>query len=158
MIIRTLVTLILLMMLPIVGYADNDRTKGLFPTESILNSINNTENVPKNSSNQDMLKTKDKAKQEIITLRENHRIWAITAICLTSVISLLIVIFALHKMNGLASDMVGASGLNFIVFGTIILVTVSDTDQQLTAAIGVLGAIAGYLFGSLKEKTSHAQK
>lgn len=45
---------------------------------------------------------------------------------------------------------VGATGLVYIVFGTILLVVIANTDAQLTAAIGVLGAIAGYLFGRLR--------
>lgn len=40
-----------------------------------------------------------------------------------------------------------ATGLIYIVFGTIILVVIANTDQQLTASMGILGAVAGYLFG-----------
>jgi hypothetical protein len=49
-----------------------------------------------------------------------------------------------------ADDIVHASALVLLIFGTIILVVIVNADQQLTAAIGILGAIAGYLFGSLK--------
>ena len=48
-------------------------------------------------------------------------------------------------------DIVSGAGLILIVFGTIILVLIVDTSEQLTAAIGILGAIAGYLFRSTQE-------
>jgi hypothetical protein len=35
-----------------------------------------------------------------------------------------------------------------VVYATILVVMIGKTDQQLTAAIGILGAIAGYLFGA----------
>jgi hypothetical protein len=34
-----------------------------------------------------------------------------------------------------------------VIFGTIILVIISTTESQLTASMGILGAVAGYLFG-----------
>jgi drug/metabolite transporter superfamily protein YnfA len=50
---------------------------------------------------------------------------------------------------------VGATGLVYIVFGTILLVVIANTEAQLTAAIGVLGAVAGYLFGRLQQERGH---
>ena len=73
-------------------------------------------------------------------------------LCLLSISSLLIVLIFLRKTNHSASDIVNAAGLNLIIFGTIILVLVVDTTEQLTSAIGVLGAIAGYLFGTIQRK------
>lgn len=45
-------------------------------------------------------------------------------------------------------DVVSISGLILIIYSTLILVIIADADQQITAAIGILGAVAGYLFGS----------
>jgi hypothetical protein len=45
-------------------------------------------------------------------------------------------------------DIVHGSGLVLVVFATVLVVTMAETEQQLTAAIGILGAIVGYLFGS----------
>jgi drug/metabolite transporter superfamily protein YnfA len=53
------------------------------------------------------------------------------------------------------AHIVGATGLVYIVFGTILLVVIANTEAQLTAAIGVLGAVAGYLFGRLQQDRSH---
>ncbi len=44
-------------------------------------------------------------------------------------------------------------GMMFL-FGTIILVLIVDTNEQLTAAIGILGAVAGYLFRSAQENNN----
>lgn len=72
-----------------------------------------------------------------------------------AVISLFTVLIFLYKLNATARDVVNGSGLILIIFGTILLVMVVETSEQLTAAIGILGAIAGYLFGSIqKEATS----
>lgn len=49
-----------------------------------------------------------------------------------------------------AMHIVGATGLVYIVFGTIILVVIANTEAQLTAAMGILGAFAGYLFGRFR--------
>jgi len=51
-----------------------------------------------------------------------------------------------------ATHVVGATGLVYIVFGTIILVVIATTEAQLTAAMGILGAVAGYLFGRLRRE------
>lgn len=38
-------------------------------------------------------------------------------------------------------------GLLSVIHGTIIIMLMAHTDQQLSAPIGIMGAIAGYLFG-----------
>ncbi len=78
--------------------------------------------------------------------------WYIFALCMLSLISLVTVLLFLKSTPHSARDIVNASGLNLIIFGTIILVMIVDTSEQLTAAIGVLAAIAGYLFGTMQRK------
>ena len=78
--------------------------------------------------------------------------WYIFALCLLSFVSLITVLLFLKVTPHSARDIVNASGLNLIIFGTIILVMIVDTSEQLTAAIGVLAAIAGYLFGTMQKK------
>lgn len=72
------------------------------------------------------------------------------SLCLAS---LYVVLYFLKSGAGSPRDMVNSAGLILIIFGTIILVLVVSTSEQLTAAIGVLGAIAGYLFRSVQEDT-----
>jgi hypothetical protein len=45
---------------------------------------------------------------------------------------------------------VTGTGFIYIVFGTVVLVTWSDNKDQLTASMGIMGAIAGYLFGRMR--------
>ena len=81
---------------------------------------------------------------------EFYYVIILSAMCL---ISLSIVLFFLLRLKKDAQpkDIVSGAGLIIIVFGTIILVLIVDTSEQLTAAIGILGAIAGYLFRSAQE-------
>jgi hypothetical protein len=62
----------------------------------------------------------------------------------------LLVLRCLPRTEDSATHVVGATGLVYIVFGTIILVVIATTEAQLTAAMGILGAVAGYLFGRLR--------
>lgn len=59
------------------------------------------------------------------------------------IITILMKITPLHQAN----DIVTVIGLVSVIFGTILLVLVVDTSETLTAPMGILGAIAGYLFG-----------
>ena len=71
-----------------------------------------------------------------------------------SVLSLVIVLLFVYKTTHTARDIVNASALIVIIFGTILLVILVDTDEQLTGGIGILGAIAGYLFGTMQRRES----
>lgn len=84
--------------------------------------------------------------------QERNKLIEVVILCLLTLISLVIVLSYLSKSPGFSSsDMVNATGLIFIISGTIILVIMADTEQQLTAAIGILGAVAGYLFGTMRK-------
>jgi len=54
----------------------------------------------------------------------------------------------LCKTQASPVDIVHGSGLVLVVFATVLVVSMAETDQQLTAAIGILGTIIGYLFGA----------
>ena len=66
----------------------------------------------------------------------------------------LIIIIILMKMtpDHQAKDLVTIVGLISVIFGSILLVLVVGSTDQLTAPMGILGAIAGYLFGSAQKK------
>ncbi len=81
----------------------------------------------------------------------NNEFWYVIVLACLSVVSILIVLYFLKmRTDSTSSDIVHAAGLPLIVFGTIILVLIVDTSEQLTAAIGIMGAIAGYLFRSVQ--------
>ncbi len=92
----------------------------------------------------------DKSKQTLE--RIENEFWYVIVLACLSVISLLIVLHYLKlRQDAAPRDFVSAAGLSMIIFGTIILVLIVDTSEQLTAAIGILGAIAGYLFRTAQE-------
>jgi len=66
----------------------------------------------------------------------------------------LVIITFLMKItpNHQARDLVTSVGLVSVIFGMILLVLVVDTDEALTAPMGVMGAIAGYLFGTAQRR------
>lgn len=67
--------------------------------------------------------------------------------------TLLIITFLMKITTHRATDLVTIIGLVSVVFGTILLVLVVDTTETLTAPMGILGVIAGYLFGTTQRKT-----
>ena len=82
---------------------------------------------------------------------ETIHFYEILVISIVAVLSLIVALwFLTRKPEYSSSDIVHATGLIFIVYGTVFLSLTATTDQQLTAAIGVLGAVAGYLFGKMK--------
>ncbi len=91
----------------------------------------------------------DKLLQEYRLAQEEYAYWEVMILAIMAVVSLTIVL-TFMKLNGTCKprDMVTTAGLILIIFSTIILVLVADSQEQISAAIGVLGAIAGYLFGS----------
>lgn len=81
---------------------------------------------------------------------EFYYVIILSLLCLIS-LSLVLTFLIKLKHDTRPKDIVSGAGLTLIVFGTIILVLIVDTSEQLTAAIGILGAIAGYLFRSAQE-------
>lgn len=88
---------------------------------------------------------------------EFYYVIILALLCLVS-LSIVLTFLTRLKQDAQPKDIVSCAGLILIVFGTIILVLIVDTSEQLTAAIGILGAIAGYLFRSAQEGPERQQK
>lgn len=70
-------------------------------------------------------------------------------LAVVAVVSLVVVLgFIKSGKQFQPRDMVNATGLVLVIFSTIMVILLSDVGVQLTAAMGVLGGIAGFLFGS----------
>lgn len=82
--------------------------------------------------------------------QERNRLIVCVILILGLVASLEIILRYITRTSYTSNSIVNASGLVLIVFGTIYIVVLSDNEQQLTATIGILGAIAGYLFGTME--------
>lgn len=80
---------------------------------------------------------------------------------IASILAVILVIFQVLVFRVLSShpdytirDMLNIMGLILIVFSIVLVVIIADTSEQITTAVGVLGTIAGYLFGSLNSGRS----
>jgi hypothetical protein len=82
--------------------------------------------------------------------QQKDKLWFAAILGTVALLANIIVLSFLRQYKQSAPYVVSATGLVYIVFGTIILVVIANTEAQLTASMGVLGAIAGYLFGRLK--------
>jgi len=151
-------TLIILSTLfsPLISTAENDLLKAL-QSDKFLEAPEKTKKEVQEpqykyqpSSAGDILLSQDAKAQQFFLQGARFRFYTIIALCIISITFLTLVLKYLTKTDYLASDVVNASALILIVFGTIILVMVVDTEEQLMAATGILGAIAGYLFGSMR--------
>ena len=84
--------------------------------------------------------------------QQKTKLYECIVIASLAVISLFIVLRNItNSKSYTAEHVVNASGLIVIVFGALLLPLFAETDQQLTATVGILGAIAGYLFGSMRK-------
>ena len=108
---------------------------------------------------QDIAKNQLDVEQSQHTLKRiENEFWYVVILASLSIVSLLVVLHYLKlRPDSTPKDFVSATGLSLIVFGTIILVLIVDTSEQLTAAIGILGAIAGYLFRTAQESSGEAR-
>ncbi len=96
-------------------------------------------------------KTADQLTVDVRKHEKNTAFYEIIVISIIALISLVSVLgFLVRSPSHSASDLVHATGLIFIVYGTVFLSMTATTDQQLTAPMGILGAVAGYLFGQLR--------
>lgn len=126
-------------------FESNQSTATVTPSTSLQQQVEKLFNQQLNAENSGRLITavgKEQVKNEF---------WYVIILSLLCLISLGMILLFLKGREHNAKDIVNAAGLTLIIFGTIILVLVVDTTEQLTAAIGILGAIAGYLFRSAQE-------
>ena len=94
----------------------------------------------------------DKLTHEFRVKRETNKLYEAGFVSVLAIILLFIVLRFLSSKGPTATPhMVSATGLICIVFGTILLVLMAETESQLTASVGILGAVAGYLFRSMHQ-------
>lgn len=92
---------------------------------------------------------------EYVMEQEHNKLLHVAILTGFAFLSLLFVLYMItRRTNYSPGHVVNATGLVLIIYGTIVLTLVSTTEQQLTAAIGILGAVAGYLFGTMQRSFS----
>ena len=82
---------------------------------------------------------------------ESNRLILALSVMGAGVLSLLLVLVFLTYREAAQESMVTGSGI-------VLVVILAKTDQQLTAATGILGAFAGYLFGKAAKGPEAEQK
>jgi len=87
--------------------------------------------------------------QNFRMLQEQDKHMEIFALIGSMIVALLLMLVAVRLSGRKAyTSVVSGGGLVLIIFGTLFIAVYASTPDQLTAPIGILGAIAGYLFGS----------
>ena len=92
-------------------------------------------------------------------MQERHKLYLLVGILIFTPIFLWLVLIYVRKSDSMDTEaVVHASGLVLIIQSTTFIVIAAPTSEQLTAAIGVLAAIAGYLFGTSSKKKQEKEK
>lgn len=148
--IASLLILWALCFFPCLASENSDQANNL---EKMANPSNVPKPEPSNAQPSENATSADQMAHQFQMLREEHKVKEVIALCILAFVSLVTVLYFLAKRDDQPGlHIVYATGLIFITFGTILLVIMAETDEQLTAAIGILGGIAGYLFGSMRSK------
>ena len=86
-------------------------------------------------------------------LQEQHRQTQLLILVGAMTAALIIILFFLRTYARHSPDnLVNGAGLVLVIFGTLYISECAITTEQLTAPMGILGAIAGYIFGSAQRK------
>ena len=99
------------------------------------------------------------ADQRYRWLHEQHRQTHLLILVGAMTIALIIVLYFLRaNPRNTAETLLNGAGLVLVIFGTLYISECAITTEQLTAPMGILGAIAGYIFGSSQRKRADANK
>lgn len=90
-------------------------------------------------------------------LQEQNKRTELIALVVAMLVALLIILYFIRtNVEHTAEQLMRACGLVLVIFGTLFIAVYASTADQLTAPIGILGAIAGYMFGSAQYRTAKA--
>ena len=122
---------------------------------SIDPELNNIMNMvekqkPTIQSNAEGVQTSTTSAERIMLIKAN--ILNVQIVAALYAFSLVIIIILMRITDHHAKDIVTIVGLVSVIFGTLLLVLMIGDSEQMTAPIGIFGAIAGYLFGSVQKK------
>ncbi len=89
---------------------------------------------------------------------ESNRLILALSVMGAGLLALFLVLTYLKSREAAPESVVTGSGLVLVIFASVLVVILAKVDQQLTAATGILGAIAGYLFGKTTKGPEPEQK
>lgn len=90
--------------------------------------------------------------------KESNRLILALSVMGAGLLALFLVLTYLKNREAAPESVVTSSGLVLVIFATVLVVKLAKVDQQLTATTGILGAIAGYLFGKTTKSPDAEQK
>ena len=116
----------------------------------------------------DVSNTADSIAVSLRIHEDKTRLWTILMIALIGALFLFLSLYSMNKIlpkkpdessadkthQNNASNIMNIVALHLIVFGTLILVITADVSEQLTAAAGILGALAGYIFRGINDRNT----
>jgi amino acid transporter len=99
----------------------------------------------------------DSGLYELRAIQYQQKLILLVIIAASTVLFLfLILLFMKFSKTFTATNIVNGGGLVLVIQAILFVVIASPTTEQLTSAIGALGAIAGYLFGRATTQTAGA--
>jgi|UPI00037F692C hypothetical protein len=141
-----------------VGEQAAENAPDMPPPASIPSSENTgTANmVQVNRNDLDAWMRQQQMQANVITNQANNQLWTTTLLAAVWLITFIMLLQFMRRQG--CKDYVNVIGLNLIIFATVFMVLVVETDQQLTAGAGILGAIAGYLFRAMQSEQQGENK
>jgi len=112
--------------------------------------------VQVNRSDLDAWMRQQQMQANVITNQANNQLWTTTLLAAVWLITFILLLQFMRRQG--CKDYVNVIGLNLIIFATVFMVLVVETDQQLTAGAGILGAISGYLFRAMQSEQQRETK
>jgi heme A synthase len=95
--------------------------------------------------------TADNITAEVLAMQIKANIQFVQITAALYAFALIIIIVFMWDKKHQSKDIVTMVGMVSVIFGAILLVLMVGGTDQLTAPMGILGAIVGYLFGASKQ-------
>ncbi len=136
--------IVMLFFIPAINAAEKGKSEGSQEVDNILKNLQMK--VPMVSADDRQFANE----AEYRTLQEKNKVILLVAIAVTTAFFLLLTLYFIYRVKDYTpSDIVHGTGLVLVIQAILFVVVFSPTSEQLTASIGALGAIAGYLFGKV---------
>jgi uncharacterized membrane protein len=129
--------------------------------QSVDDMIKQIENITNDLENTNAESTDNvSAILKHIETQQKYRLYIILMIVASTIVILVVLLFlTMNKevkcLN--SNNILNIIGLVLIIQGTILALVATNSTEQLTPAIGIIGAVAGYIFGSSKIKQNESE-
>ena len=143
---KLLISIIFIMMLSIAHSQIDEILADVQSKEQVLSDV-----VIQTESPQPVIK------QTTSRLHESYyRFYLALAILIGSPLSLFVILKFLPKNDKSTDEVVTISGLVMVIYGTLFIVTATISSEALTASIGLLAAVGGYVLRGTNGKDKKA--